>query len=114
MHLQMRAWLLGYAETTGDYSPLDTCLWLPSGRKFYYYCVYRTQHTERPGSVGTFYNMWRTEFPWIKISGGCLFTRCGLCEFLKGAAAAAQSQAARDTIIYRFGPRFDHQFYQTS
>ena len=114
VYLQMRAWLLDYAETAGDYSPLDACLWLPSGRKFYYYCVYKTQHTGRCGSADTFYKMWRNEFPWIKISGGCLFTRCGLCDSLKGAAAAARTQAIRDTIIYRFRPRSNQKFYKPS
>ena len=33
----------------------------------------------------TFYDVWRREFPWIKIAdNNCPFTRCGLCEYLKG------------------------------
>ena len=105
IYLQMRSWFLDYAESVGDYSPLDSCLWLPAGRKFYYYCVYKNQQVAgRAGKLDTFYKMWKTEFPWIRISGGCLFTRCGLCEFLKDAASAAKSMAVRDTIIYSFSP----------
>ena len=104
-HIPANALLvIGLRRAFRDYSPLDSCLWLPPGRKFYYYCIYKNQHKGRAGKVDTFYKMWKTEFPWIRISGGCLFTRCGLCEFLKGTASAAKSNAVRDTIIYRFSP----------
>lgn len=35
-----RAWILAYAKAHADTSPLEDALFLPSGRKQYYYSVY--------------------------------------------------------------------------
>ena len=39
-YLNARAWLLQYAKTHGDTSPLETNIYLPHGWKHYYYATY--------------------------------------------------------------------------
>ena len=82
--------ILAYGYRSGGSSTIIACI--------------RTNSKDGPAALILFTKMWKTEFPWIRISGGCMFTRCGLCEFLKGAASSAKNSVVRDTIIYRFSP----------
>ena len=72
-YMHARAWLLDYAKVHADTSPLNTNLWLPTGRKSFYWaqyyndCVTRGVPTERVASLARFLLVWRTELPWVKI-----------------------------------------------
>jgi hypothetical protein len=96
-YIQARAWLLEYAETHADTSPLRDSLFLPAGRRQYYWAAYyHDRHAKgipesQVASQSYFLKMWRQEFPWIELrqpSGP--FTHCGLCDYLKMAISDAK------------------------
>ena len=112
-YLGCRAWLLRYAIENADYSPLTNEMWLPSGRKHYYHCMYveDARKLNLPdnsvGQVNLFYKVWRNEFPWLKIrTESSLFAKCGLCEFLHSAAHAATTTEARMMFTARLGRHY--------
>ena len=96
-YVEARSWLLAYADVHADSSPLRDSLYLPAGRRQYYYAVYfrecvtRGRPPSEIASLDYFLMMWRREFPWIELrapSGP--FTHCGLCDYLKMVIGNAQ------------------------
>ena len=115
-YLDSRAWLLDYAYTHADSSPLNSNLWLPHARKYVFWTAYwqeKSQAGKEPSEIANlkyFLKMWRTELPWIKIrptSGP--FTHCGLCDFLKMMIASAADKVLKDNLNLRLGEHFQFQ-----
>ena len=118
-YLLARAWLLTYAQSHGDTSPLCDSLFLPAGRKQYYYSVYyrdaivREMPSAHIASLGYFLTMWRTELPWIQLrSPTGPFTHCGLCDFLKMMIGSTHDPGMRHMVLMRLGEHYDFQAAQ--
>lgn len=97
VYIQARAWLLQYSEVHADTSPLHDHLFLPAGRRQYYWaayyrdCVAKGVSGSEIASLSYFLKMWRQEFPWIQLrSPNGPFTHCGLCDYLKMAISDAK------------------------
>lgn len=97
VYCSARSWLLAYAEKHADTSPIRDSLFLPAGRKQFYWAAYYRDRvaqgvpTQDIASLSYFLQMWRQELPWIELrapSGP--FTHCGLCDFMKLAIANAK------------------------
>ena len=88
-YMHCRGWLVSYCQEKADYSPIDDCMWLPMGRKLYYYslyvqhCVLQSGMAERDiAGMPLFMEMWRTDLPWVKTRQvHSPFTKCSLCEY---------------------------------
>ena len=118
-YLDARSWLLEYAKSHGDSSPLSDKLILPSGRKSYYWACYYYQRMnagvpgERIASLKRFLQAWRTELPWISVrTSAGPFTHCGLCEYLKMVAARSLDAGVRNQVLIRLGQHYDFQAAQ--
>lgn len=87
LHIDARTWLVCYAEAQAESSPMKLELYLPAGRKRYYYELYayeRKQQGKPACELALFYRMWRHELPFICIcKSHSMFTRCGCCEYLR-------------------------------
>lgn len=91
-YLDVRQWLEVYAEQHGEMSPMTGVTVLPSGRKSCYFAAYLhdrsgedLSHLDgRAADYTTFLRAWRQECWFILVAKSeSLFTRCGVCEFLK-------------------------------
>jgi len=114
-----RSWLLSYAKSHGDTSPLNDKYYLPTGQRCFYYASYLNDRLSKGvdirhvASKPWFLQMWRVELPWViprEASG--LFTKCGLCEYLKMLATNAKDPAVRKCILQRLGCHYDFQAAQ--
>ena len=119
VYMDARAWLLDYAEVHGDTSPLNDCIFLPSGLKQFYYASYyrdrlaRNVRKEEIASIVTFLRVWRVELPWVKIRApNGPFTHCGICEYLKMLIAATLDSCLHSALIVRLGNHYDFQAAQ--
>lgn len=108
-YLNARAWLLQYAKTHGDTSPLETNIYLPHGWKHYYYATYYKERVvqgtdpKHIAGLDRFLKMWQTELPWIGIKdSSSKFTHCGLCDYLKLMIASAQDKHVRHATTYHY------------
>ena len=108
--MDARGWLLEYARSHGDSSPLNDKIWLPAGRRGYYYATYYSDRVSKGveaktvASLKTFLKVWREELPFITIrTANGPFTHCGLCEYLKLCAVSCQDMTLRSQIILRLG-----------
>ena len=112
-----RAWLLDYAKTHGDTSPMSTLIYLPWGRKQFYWSSYFRCRQQVGVTTIAGYNLfckvWRTELPWISIRT-CTgpFTHCGLCDFLKACITAAVDSSIKHSLLMRLGAHYDFQAAQ--
>ena len=71
LYLDVRQWLMHYACTFGDHSPIDCQTFLPQGRKRNYYALYladRAKVGQEYASSYVFRQVWRLEFPWLHIA----------------------------------------------
>ena len=105
-YVSIRSWLLDYASTYADTSPLNHCYFLPQGRKQFFWAVYDYQETQREAPVNTiggldlFLKVWRQDLPFIKLhTSTSTFIACGLCEYLKALAAQTFDMTLRSTIL---------------
>ena len=118
-YIAARAWLLAYAKTHADTSPLCTKLFLPAGRRHFYWSVFYTECTSKGKDPSTilglkqFLKMWRTEVPWIELrSASGPFTHCGLCDYLKMMVAQASDMGLRHSLLLRLGEHYQFQAAQ--
>ena len=114
-----RAWLLSYAQIYGDTSPLCDSLFLPAGRKQYFYAVYYRDRVVREVprelivSLPYFLKMWRTELPWVQLrSATGPFTHCGLCDFMKMMIGSTQDPGMKHILLMRLGEHYEFQAAQ--
>ena len=55
-----------------------------------------------------FLQLWRSDCAWIKLrQTHSPFTKCGLCEFLKGCAQAAQDMEVRHAVLTRLATHYE-------
>jgi len=87
LYLDARTWLVQYAETHADQSPISLEYLLPSGRKFFYHAQYEHERIAQKlpyAGLNTFLKAWRLECPWlVVVKSISKFVKCGLCEYLK-------------------------------
>ena len=87
LYLDARTWLVQYADTHADQSPISLEYLLPSGRKFFYHAQYeheRITQKHQCASLKVFLKAWRIECPWlVVVKSISKFVKCGLCEYLK-------------------------------
>ncbi len=117
--MDARSWLLDYAKTYGDTSPLHDQLSLPIATKEFYYLAYVHSWTnagtpaDQIASKPLFLSTWRDELPWIVIkTSESLFVSCGLCEYLKLLVAKTSESSLRSLALNRLGAHFDFQAAQ--
>ena len=113
-YVSARSWLLEYAQTHGDTSPLTPCYFLPCGLKQFYWATYWTQEREKNSvniaGLSLFCKVWQRELPFIKIrTSSTPFTACGLCQYLKMLAASQQEQVLREQVLHRLGHHYAFQ-----
>lgn len=115
-YMDARAWLLDYAKTNGDTSPLNNKIYLPSGTKSCYYTCYLHSRMSKGvaaqlvASLPWFLQAWRQELPWIVLrSSSGQFTKCGLCEYLKLLASTAKDASVKQRVLLRLGAHYDFQ-----
>jgi hypothetical protein len=112
-YLCSRAWLLSYAESHADYNPIDGTMLLPAGRKHHYYNMYKQQCIssgigDQAASQSVFLEMWRMDCAWIKLrQTHSPFTKCGLCEFLKGCSEATADMQVRQQLLKRLSDHYE-------
>ena len=59
-------------------------------------------------AVGFVCQAWRVDLPWIKVRGShSPFTKCGLCEFLKGCVGKAEDESVRSMLLNRIGRHYE-------
>ena len=104
-------WLLNYADSHGDFSPMDGTITLPVGYKHVYDRLYAANQEKaklKPVSMTTCQYMWRSDCHWVKIrKSNSPFTQCDICDFLKSCAEAANNAAIKNDIIARLAMHFD-------
>ena len=86
-YIDARNWLVHYADTHAEKSPISLECYLPAGRKRFYHAFYEHERNTagRPfASLSVFLSAWRTECPWLVVMKSVSkFVKCGLCEYLK-------------------------------
>ena len=115
-YMDARAWLLEYARTHGGTSPLQTQIFLPVGRKQFYYACYFRDRVERGvaaegvASLPRFLAAWRQELPWVAIRSTCSpFTHCGLCDYFKMLIGGTRDLHVRQMLLMRPGEHYGFQ-----
>jgi hypothetical protein len=122
-YLDAASWIKVYAETHGEISPMTGLIHLPSGRKSLYYLAYLAdRETDNlahldgsPAEQVTFLDAWRTECPYVLVTASqSMFTRCGVCEYLKALIdVTPRSQAPLINMVRsRLGRHFAFQSAQ--
>lgn len=118
-YMNARAWLLSYAKSHGDTSPLCDKIYLPAGRREFFYAVYYADRTvkehpaEHVASESYFLAMWRTELPWIVLrSPQGPFTHCGLCDYMKMLISSTEDKQMKHLLTMRLGEHYDFQSAQ--
>jgi hypothetical protein len=92
-YLDCRQWLESLARTHGEQNPSNGLVVLPSGRRSFYHSAYVFERTQpgvsldhldgAPAELGTFLSCWRQELPYLVLSTGQGFIKCGTCEYLR-------------------------------
>ena len=86
-YLDSRNWLVYYADTHADKSPISLECYLPAGRKAFYHAAYvhdRKTKNMSSATLSVFLAAWRCECPWLVVMKSVSkFTKCNLCEYLK-------------------------------
>ena len=86
-YLDARSWLVHYADTHADKSPISLECYLPAGRKSFYHSAYvhdRKANNLPFASLPVFLAAWRCECPWLVVMKSVSkFVKCNLCEYLK-------------------------------
>ena len=86
-YLDARNWLVHYADTHAEKSPISLESYLPAGRKSFYHAAYEHDRKKacRPlAALSVFLAAWRCECPWLVVMKSVSkFVKCNLCEFLK-------------------------------
>ena len=86
-YLDARNWLVHYADTHAEKSPISLESYLPAGRKSFYHAAY--EHDRKKAGrtfavLSVFLAAWRCECPWLVVMKSVSkFVKCNLCEFLK-------------------------------
>ena len=118
-YVHARAWLLVYAMTRGDTSPINDKIWLPCGRKqdywsiYYKDCITKQIPDECIAQKSVFLTVWRTELPWIVLrTPAGLFTHCGLCDYLRAMIAKSVDKDVKHMLVMRLGEHYDFQSAQ--
>lgn len=92
-YLDAAQWIQCYAETHGEMSPMSGLILLPAGRKQLYYTQYLYERSlqclahidGKPAEHKTFLKAWQVECFWVQVAKSeSQFTKCGVCEFLRG------------------------------
>lgn len=118
-YMNARAWLLTYAKSHADSSPMNNKLWLPAGRKQDYYAVYfndRRSQNANPAHTAShkyFLRVWRQELPFVELrcaSGP--FTHCGFCDFLHMLISEAKDNYVKDVLLRKLGQHYEFQAAQ--
>jgi hypothetical protein len=86
-YLDALNWLVHYAGTHAEQSPISLESYLPAGRKSFYHAAYehdRKQVGLPSASLQVFLIAWRIECPWLVVTRSLSkFVKCNLCEYLK-------------------------------
>lgn len=117
LYIDCRLWLEEYAETHGDWDPVDGNCALPAGRKLFYFLVYehqrKTQKMES-ASLDTFCCAWRCECPWLRIARTlCSYTACGICSFLRDNIDRTPRDAPEPMAAYKTRLAKHYEFQST-
>ena len=118
-YMDARSWILQYSKTHGDTSPMNTKIFLPCGKKQYYWSVYFKDRSDKGtpanqvAGLTTFLLAWRVELPFIEVrSSTGPFTHCGLCDYLRCVVASAGDADAKRHAVLRLGEHYDFQAAQ--
>jgi hypothetical protein len=80
-------WLVHYADTHAEKSPISLECYLPAGHKRFYHAAYehdRKTAGKPAAALAVFLAAWRCECPWLVVMRPVSkFVKCGLCEYLK-------------------------------
>ena len=118
LYLDARKWLIHYACTFGDHSPIDCQTFLPQGRKRNYYALYvadRAKADQEYSSPNVFLEAWRFELPWLLIATSlCKFVKCGVCEYLRGLIdqTSRADKLLLNALVRRLGAHWSFQSAQ--
>ena len=86
-YLDARNWLVHYADTHAEKSPISLESYLPAGRKAFYHSAYmhnRKTSNMPYAALPVFLAAWRCECPWLVVMKSVSkFVKCNLCEYLK-------------------------------
>ena len=87
LYLDARNWLMHYADTHAEKSPISLESYLPAGRKAFYHAAYvhdRKTSNMLYAALSVFLAAWRCECPWLVVMKSVSkFVKCNLCEYLK-------------------------------
>ena len=87
LYIDARSWLVHYADTHAEKSPISLECYLPAGRKSFYWAAYvheRKKAGIRAASLPVFLAAWRCECPWLVVMKSVSkFVKCNLCEYLR-------------------------------
>lgn len=87
LYIDARSWLVHYADTHAEKSPISLECYLPAGRKSFYWAAYvheRKKAGMRWASLAVFLAAWRCECPWLVVMKSVSkFVKCNLCEYLR-------------------------------
>ena len=118
-YINARAWLLAYARTHADTSPMNDKLWLPAGRKRDIFAVYlndrRAKHAlpQHVASESYFLKVWRQELAWLRLRAASgPFTHCGLCDYLRLLISEAVDQHIKEALLLKLGQHYEFQSAQ--
>ncbi len=91
-NMDARSWIEVYGHEHGEQSPMSGVILLPAGRKSFYHMAYLNDRSKqdlshlggKAADINTFMTAWRQECWHIVLAKSeSMFTRCGVCEFLK-------------------------------
>jgi hypothetical protein len=86
-YIDARNWLVHYADTHSDRSPISLECYLPAGRKAFYHAMYEHERKaagKPSASLSVYLAAWRVECRWLVVMKSvCKFVKCNLCEYLK-------------------------------
>ena len=87
LYIDARNWLVHYADTHAEKSPISLECYLPAGRKSFYWMAYvheRKKAGRKWASLPVFLAAWRCECPWLVVMKSVSkFVKCNLCEYLR-------------------------------
>jgi hypothetical protein len=122
-YLDAAQWIQCYAETHGEMSPMSGIILLPAGRKQLYYSQYlydrslqNLGHLDgKAADHKTFLKAWQLECFWVQVARSeSQFTKCGVCEFLRGLldSTPRSNPGLLDMIRSRLGQHWAFQSAQ--
>ena len=117
--LGARAWLLQYAKTHGDASPMHPEIFLPTADKAMIYSVYLQNMIDRRtpqqdiASYTRFLEAWNRDLGFIKMRTMCgPFTHCGLCDYLKMLTSTMEDVLLREAVLRKLSAHWEFQSAQ--